>query len=398
MKRNGVVLLGEKYFPICILNKMALAKNIVDLPRSLRQTQTPEEKILWDNLRNRKLNGFKFLRQHPIVHGGTRSTTDFYIADFYCHEKRLVIELDGKVHDVQKDYDRERDAVLNQLGLTVVRFKNEEIKNLSAVLNEISKILSCLQSHNPHPTLQHNIIPLSSHSPTPHTSPTTPQPTPALTPTRPSLRSREGPSSDSVDEGELNVSVILLAAGSSSRMGQSKQLLEIDGKPLLLHSAKAAIASGASNVIVILGANEQPHREIIRELPLNIIVNHYWKSGMGSSIKAGLNYMIRKSSETAAVIIMVCDQPALTEHHLQELIREFKGTKSPIIASSYSGTSGVPALFARSFFSNILMLRDEEGAKKLIQQFPEQVRTVNFPEGVFDLDTSEDYENYLKRK
>jgi len=201
-----------------------------------------------------------------------------------------------------------------------------------------------------------------------------------------------------VDGGRLNVSIILLAAGSSSRMGRSKQLLEINGKPLLLHSAKAAIGSGASNVIVILGANEQPHREIIRELPVNIIVNHYWKSGMGSSIKVGLNYLIRKSSETEAVIIMVCDQPALTEHHLQKLIVEFKETKSPIIASSYSGTSGVPALFARSFFSNVLMLRDEEGAKKLIQQFPEQIRTVNFPEGVFDLDTSEDYENYIKRK
>jgi molybdenum cofactor cytidylyltransferase len=205
-------------------------------------------------------------------------------------------------------------------------------------------------------------------------------------------------SDDSPGGGGLNVSIILLAAGSSSRMGHSKQLLEIHGEPLLLHSAKAALASGAKSVIVILGANEQPHREIINNLPVNIIANHYWKSGMGSSIKAGLNYLIRKSSETEAVIIMVCDQPALTERHLQNLILEFMESRSPIVASSYSGTAGVPALFARSFFSNILMLRDEQGAKKIIQQFPEQVKTLDFPEGVFDLDTAEDYQNYLKRK
>lgn len=364
---------------------MALTKSIVDLSRSLRRTQTAEEKILWGNLRNRKLNGFKFLRRHPIVYGGTKFTTDFYIADFYCHEKRLVIELDGKIHEVQKDYDHSRDSVLNELGLTVIRFKNEEIKNLNPVLNQISKILNSLQSHTPHSSHSHNTTPKPSHSSTP-------------TPTPPSLRSREGTSSDSADGGELNISIILLAAGSSSRMGQSKQLLEIQGEPLLLYSTKAALASGAKNVIVILGANEQPHREIIRDLPVNIIANHYWKSGMGSSIKAGLNYLIRKSSETEAVIMTVCDQPALTAQHLQKLMLEFKETRSPIIASSYSGTAGVPALFARSFFSNILMLRDEQGAKKIIQQFPEQVRTVNFPEGVFDLDTSEDYENYLKRK
>jgi len=209
-------------------------------------------------------------------------------------------------------------------------------------------------------------------------------------------QSREGKSS--ANRGELNVSLILLAAGASSRMGQSKQLLEIQGEPLLLHSTKVALACGAKNVIVILGANEEPHRAIIRELPVTVIPNHYWKSGMGSSIKAGLNYLIRDSSDTEAVIIMVCDQPALTAQHLQKLIQKFKDTRSPIIASSYSGTAGVPALFSRSFFSNILMLRDEQGAKKIIQQFPEQVKTVDFPEGLFDLDTAEDYQNYLNRK
>lgn len=200
------------------------------------------------------------------------------------------------------------------------------------------------------------------------------------------------------EENQSRISVILLAAGSSSRMGQSKQLLEINGTPLLLHSVKAALESQVQSVNVILGANELSHREIIRDLPVNVISNHYWKSGMGSSIKAGLNYVVRKYSETEAVIIMVCDQPAISSTHLRNLVSTYNRTNSPIVASIYAGTSGVPALFSRAFFSNILMLKDEQGAKKIIEQFPEQAQRVEFPQGSIDLDTRDDYEKYVKGK
>lgn len=201
-----------------------------------------------------------------------------------------------------------------------------------------------------------------------------------------------------VDDHESRISIILLAAGSSSRMGQSKQLLEVHGKSLLLHSVQAAIESGAKSVNVILGANELAHREIIRNQPVSVLSNHYWKSGMGSSIKTGLNHIVRKYSDTEAVIIMVCDQPAITAAHLRSLMLKFKSSNSPIVASAYSGTAGVPALFSRSFFSNILMLKDEQGAKKLIEQFPDQVQRVEFPKGHIDLDTSEDYQKYISEK
>ncbi len=196
-------------------------------------------------------------------------------------------------------------------------------------------------------------------------------------------------------ENESGISIILLAAGSSSRMGQSKQLLEVNGVPLLVHSVRAALGSGTKSVNVILGANKLAHKEVIRNLPVNVISNHYWKSGMGSSIKAGLNYVIRKYSDTEAVILMVCDQPAISSSHLKNLINKYISTGSHIVASSYSGTAGVPALFSRTFFSNILMLKDEQGAKKLIEQFPEQVHKVEFLKGNIDLDTSEDYHKYV---
>jgi molybdenum cofactor cytidylyltransferase len=195
----------------------------------------------------------------------------------------------------------------------------------------------------------------------------------------------------------MNISLILLAAGSSSRLGQSKQMLPVDGVPLLEHAAKTALASGVKDVIVILGANEQPHLNAIQTLPVTTIANHYWKSGIGSSIKSGLNYLIRKSPDTEAVILMVCDQPSLTSQHLRNLVKAFNQTKAPIVASRYANTLGVPALFARSFFTNLLMLRDEQGAKKLIEQFQAQVKPVDFPEGSIDIDTLEDYQNYIAR-
>ena len=221
-------------------------------------------------------------------------------------------------------------------------------------------------------------------------------------PTHMSSKTNHSPDEEEDDEVHVdlscNVSVILLAAGSSSRLGQSKQLLQVNGVPLLLHSANAALACGAKHVIVILGANEQPHKDLLLGLPVTSLPNHYWKSGIGSSIKSGLNHLIRKSPDTEAVILMVCDQPSITHEHLSNLIESYRKTRSPIIASSYADTVGVPALFARSFFTNLLMLRDDEGAKKIVEQFEGQVETVEFPEGLFDIDTNEDYQNYLRRK
>jgi very-short-patch-repair endonuclease len=96
--------------------------------RALRARMTPAEKLLWVNLRNRKLGGLKFRRQHPI---------DRFIADFYCHEKRVVIEVDGGIHlkSDQLEYDQNRTVVLNDWGIEVIRFTNEE------VLFSISKVL-----------------------------------------------------------------------------------------------------------------------------------------------------------------------------------------------------------------------------------------------------------------
>ena len=114
--------------------------DIIDLCRELRKKQTPAEQLLWEQLRNRKLLDKKFLRQHPICVYSAFGKSLYYIPDFYCHEAKLVIEADGPVHLFKKQYDKNRDEVLTGLGLTILRFTNENIINdLDGVLNVIGK-------------------------------------------------------------------------------------------------------------------------------------------------------------------------------------------------------------------------------------------------------------------
>jgi very-short-patch-repair endonuclease len=117
---------------------MSSSQSITILARSLRRRQTPAEKQLWSVLRNRQLHGVKFFRQHPLIYEEDRGRTHFFIPDFYSAEQRLVIELDGKVHDYQKEYDRERDFIIEKLGLKVVRFQNEEVENMRRLKAKIA--------------------------------------------------------------------------------------------------------------------------------------------------------------------------------------------------------------------------------------------------------------------
>ncbi len=97
--------------------------------KDLRSRMTLSEKVLWQELRNKKLNGLKFRRQHPI---------DVFIADFYCHDKKLVIEIDGEIHKYQKQYDIGRAEEMKRFGINVLRFTNEDVLFcISRVLKEI---------------------------------------------------------------------------------------------------------------------------------------------------------------------------------------------------------------------------------------------------------------------
>ena len=116
-------------------------RSIIELCRELRQRETEAEKLLWQLLRNRKLSGQKFLRQYPICATSMFGRNLYYIPDFYCHKLKLVIEADGPIHLLKTEYDKNRDEVLKSLGLTILRFTNEQI------LNDPQSILDQIERH-----------------------------------------------------------------------------------------------------------------------------------------------------------------------------------------------------------------------------------------------------------
>lgn len=198
--------------------------------------------------------------------------------------------------------------------------------------------------------------------------------------------------------GKEEIAILILAAGPSSRLGQPKQQLLIDGSPLLLRTVATALESNIGKVYVVLGYNEETHHKLLSGCQVEIIVNSNWKKGMGSSLKAGLNFLLIQNNSLKGILIMVCDQPLLTSTHLQQLMLTFKQTKSDIVASYYTGTVGVPALFSKALFRELQLIADTEGAKMIIQNNLHKTSTVPFQDGAIDIDTPEDYERLLKSK
>ena len=117
-------------------------RKILQLARELRKRSTPTERVVWELIRNRRLKGIKFFRQHPIIYESDRKKLHFFIADFYSSELKLVIEMDGKIHAHQKDYDRERDFIIGKLGINVIRFKNEEINDAMSFKSKLYDLVT----------------------------------------------------------------------------------------------------------------------------------------------------------------------------------------------------------------------------------------------------------------
>jgi very-short-patch-repair endonuclease len=115
--------------------------------KKLRKNQTPEETLLWKILRNRNLSGMKFLRQHPIKFQHNDKER-FIIADFYCAEKGLILEIDGSIHDNEKERDEYRTDMLKKMNLNVLRIKNDELQHIQKVTDKIKSALSLLPEQN----------------------------------------------------------------------------------------------------------------------------------------------------------------------------------------------------------------------------------------------------------
>lgn len=193
---------------------------------------------------------------------------------------------------------------------------------------------------------------------------------------------------------KIPIAHLLLAAGASTRMGRPKQLLAWNDTTLIRHAVNIILqASIAQRLVVILGAKRELILPELKDLPVDIVVNPDWDQGMGSTIRTGLTHLLEKhEAKWEGICISLTDQPLITAQHLRSLYELWEQAAHRIVAAQYDGILGVPAIFAKDFFPDLLALQGAAGARKILMQAGSEVIPMDLPEARFDLDTPEDYE------
>lgn len=190
-----------------------------------------------------------------------------------------------------------------------------------------------------------------------------------------------------------NTGIVILAAGSSSRLGSPKQLLPFHGKILLQHVIDEADAAGAAPVVVVTGARSEVVSAAIDTTKADVIWNEQWPEGKASGIVAGVRRIITLYPQVEYIILAVCDQPFVTAALFVQLFDQQQHSAKNIVASAYADTLGTPVLLARKYFDALLELKADEGARKILMMHRDDVARVDFPLGHIDIDTQADYDS-----
>jgi molybdenum cofactor cytidylyltransferase len=189
------------------------------------------------------------------------------------------------------------------------------------------------------------------------------------------------------------IGAVILAAGGSSRFGQPKQLISFRGKSLLRRVIDTAHEARCSPIVVVIGSYGEKVARELQQTGVTSVENKQWQRGIGSSIRIGVQRLIDNVPGAEAIVLLVCDQPAVNARVVKRLITLHSTTKKKIIASSYADTLGVPALFSRPFFPDLLSLDDSAGAKSIILRNRGCVAQMPFPGGKIDIDGWNDYKS-----
>ena len=201
----------------------------------------------------------------------------------------------------------------------------------------------------------------------------------------------------SAQEGEIfavneQIAGIILAAGGSRRFGKPKQLLQWNGQPLIRHVVIAAMKAGLSPVEVVVGASAQEIVITLSDLPVRIVNNPDWMTGLSSSIRAGVSDLPK---EVGGVIFLNADQPQISPVLVRSLIDAHQGTLGPIIAPQINGQRGNPVLFDIRTFPDLLSLKEDMGGRVLFSHYPVRWISWNDPNQLMDIDTPEDFQKFM---
>lgn len=190
------------------------------------------------------------------------------------------------------------------------------------------------------------------------------------------------------------ISGVVLAAGTSARLGRPKQLLDLGGQPLLTHILRNASASDLDEVVLVLGHEAAPIANAVGEWGQRVVINPVYAEGQSTSVRLGLASV---DPTTEAVVFLLGDQPRVGPEIIDAVIQRFLETGGPIVVPTYGGARGNPVLIARELFPALAEVRGDKGARQLLAARRDQIVTTPIADGALpaDVDTEEDYQALL---
>ena len=186
-----------------------------------------------------------------------------------------------------------------------------------------------------------------------------------------------------------SVAGILLAAGTSSRMGNNKMLFALDGESVLRGAARRALAGGLSPLVVVLGHGAEKARRELDGLPCLTAINPDYEQGINSSLKAGVSGL---PAEAGAAMVMLADMPFVTPEMIAAMIDRYRATEAPLVISDYEGVNAPPMLYDRSLFAELLAMTGEGCGREVVKRHRQEAEVIPWPASALaDLDLPEDY-------
>jgi molybdenum cofactor cytidylyltransferase len=191
-----------------------------------------------------------------------------------------------------------------------------------------------------------------------------------------------------------SVAAIVLAAGSSTRMGRNKLLLEIGGETLVRRAVGAASGAGVDRVVVVLGHDEARVRAELDGLRCETVVNPDHARGAGTSLHTGVRHV---ASDASAVVIVLPDMPFVTASMIAALVERYRATRAPVVFSRYGDIQAPPTLYDRSLFAELLAIDDDRGGKQVVLHHQRDAEAVDWPESALhDIDSPADYDRIAR--
>ena len=193
-----------------------------------------------------------------------------------------------------------------------------------------------------------------------------------------------------------SAAAVILAAGKSERFGAAKLLCPFRGKSLLMHAVEAVKGVVKGPVVVVTGAWKVDVEPALEGSGVTIVYNEWFGEGMAASIRKGIAALTGAGEHIDGTFVLVGDQPYVDTELLERMLLRQEMTRLPIVASHYDEIIGTPVLFHKMMFPHLLELTGDKGARSILQENPDRVATVLFPDGATDIDTPEDYERLTK--